>query len=121
MITATPNPRLYAKIDRDLTALDHNLARAKHGIEIRLSADVPEEILRELSRKNAHLRFTEFKHVFHCINVHYDKWIGVAGDADNATYEHFMMCINEGQLGCSDVGYGSTCIALRDVLQQHAS
>lgn len=82
--------------------------------QVRISAIVPEPILNALSR--VHGKYSSIEHVFHCIPINDQAWVGVAGDGDNGGYEHFVF--RDGNLTISDVGYGCTEIALRDVLNQ---
>lgn len=85
--------------------------------EIRINTTVPEDILSALSRTRG--KFSDLVHVFHCIQIGTDKWVGVAGDGDNAAYEYFVM--DRGRFTCTDCGYGCTDFALRDVLNKEIS
>ena len=89
--------------------------------KIRINNRVPEEILRALSRATLH--YSRFEHVFHCIQLDFKRWIGVAGDGDNAGYEWFIYngaedgpSREQDRLTHSDVGYGSTDFALKEVI-----
>ncbi len=91
--------------------------------EVRINTDVPVPILTALA--NARLTFSAFEHVFHCIRLDYDKWIGVAGDGDNGGYEWFIYNGAEDgptqpqdRLTHSDCGFGSTDWALKEIINQ---
>jgi hypothetical protein len=80
--------------------------------ESKLKSRVPAEVLTALARRQG--RFTDMISVFHCIQLDQTHWVGVAGDGNNGSYESFSM--RDGKLTSSDVGYGDTAIALRDIL-----
>jgi hypothetical protein len=80
--------------------------------EIKLKSRVPSQVLAALARREG--RYTNMVSVFLCIQLDVNHWVGVAGDGNNGSYEHFSM--RDGNLTCSDVGYGDTIIALRDIL-----
>jgi len=89
--------------------------------EIRINTTVPEPILRALA--GARLNYSSFEHVFHCIPLGFDRWIGVAGDGDNGAYEWFVFNGAEDgptrlqdKLTHSDCGFGCTDWALKEVL-----
>lgn len=91
-------------------------ARAKNAVATlpQKRFHVPETILVALARQRT--RHSNLVHVFHCIYLGEQKWIGVAGDGDNGAYEYFVM--QKGNFTCSDVGYGDTTKALRDILEK---
>ena len=64
-----------------------------------------------LDRKQ--LRYTDLSYMYHCIWLGDESYCGVVGDGPNGAYEWFVW--RQGQLETSDVGYGSTEAALRDV------
>lgn len=91
--------------------------------EIRINSNVPEPILRALA--GAKLHYSSFEHVFHCIYLGYQRWIGVAGDGDNGCYEWFVFNGAEDgptrfqdKLTHSDVGFGCTDNALKEIINQ---
>lgn len=87
-----------------------------HLPEIRIDRAVPEEVLTALADQNRKQHYSELRHVFYCIWIGPNHWVGVAGDGDNGAYEHFVM--RDGKLTCTDVGYGCTEVALRDILNE---
>ena len=106
----------------DIPSIKREDERMKNP-EIRINTNVPEDILRALA--NARLKFSAFEHVFHCIRLDYDKWIGVAGDGDNGAYEWFIHngsedgpTLPQDRLTHSDCGFGSTDRALKEVINQ---
>lgn len=74
---------------------------------------VPEVVLKALRERRG--EFTDMRRVFECIHLFTDEWVGVAGDGDNASYEYFIVKKDQPP-EFSDVGYGCTATALRDVL-----
>lgn len=83
-------------------------------LEIRINVTVPAGLLEALARVRG--EFSEIKHVFHCIHVDADHWVGVAGDGNNGSYEYFVF--KDGKLTITDRGFGDTTVALRMVLGQ---
>lgn len=81
--------------------------------------DEPPGLFRALERQSAKQEYSSFVHIFYCIHLGAGKWCGVAGDGDNGGYDWFVWC--NGELKCSDLGYGSTEVALRDVLNQEVT
>lgn len=73
---------------------------------------VPPQVEAALLRRRG--KYTDMVDIFHCIQLHTDQWVGVAGDGANGSYEHFSL--KDGVLDCSDCGWGSTDIALLEVL-----
>ncbi len=86
-------------------------------MNIKLPITVPAEIVAALKRKGC-TDYSDLLTVFHCIQLHQDLWVGVAGDGGFAAYEWFVWSDN--RLITSNAGYGDTAIALRDVLQKEA-
>lgn len=91
--------------------------------EIRINTAVPEQILRALA--GARLNYSSFEHVFHCFQLHTDRWIGVAGDGDNGAYEWFVFngakdgpTRLQDKLKHSDCGFGCTDWALKEIINQ---
>ena len=87
-------------------------ANKSREIENRVQNDVPARLLDALSKVRG--RYSSIEHVFYCIQVEGNHWIGVAGDGANGGYEHFDFL--DGQLTISDVGYGYTLDALYEIL-----
>jgi len=85
--------------------------------ENRIYTDIPDSVLDALSRVRC--KYSTLCHVFHCIQLFSDTWVGVAGDGGNGCYEYFIW--KGGRLECSDCGYGATEWALRDVLVKEAA
>lgn len=84
------------------------------GIEVRLSFPPPQGLLEALGQ--ARCKYSNICHLFHLLQVDVSKFVGVAGDGCNATYEFFVW---DGEiLEITDIGYGATEWALRDVLNQ---
>lgn len=83
-------------------------------LENRISTQVPAVILTAISR--VHCKYSSIDHLFHCFQVDIKKWVGVIGDGANGCYEYFVW--HDGKLTHSNDGYGSTDIALRDVLNR---
>ena len=83
--------------------------------EVRIHDTAQPEILAALAREARWWKYSSCEHVFHCIRL-WDCWVGVAGDGDNGCYEYFVW--KDGKLTTSDVGYGCTDTALRDVLKE---
>lgn len=91
--------------------------------EVRIDTSVPDPILAALA--NARLNYSVFEHVFHCIRLDHDRWIGVAGDGDNGSYEWFIYngaedgpTRSQDRLTHSDCGYGDTAFALKEVINR---
>lgn len=84
------------------------------SIEVRLSVKPPQFILAALGQVKG--KYSSICHLFHLIQIDMTRWVGVAGDAGNASYEYFVY--DEDGLRISDCGYGATEWALRDVLNQ---
>jgi hypothetical protein len=76
-------------------------------------ANPPQQLLEALTK--CRLNYISARDIFHCLTVDADYLCGVFGDGDNGAYEWFTW--NAGKLITSDVGFGDTLIALRDVLQ----
>lgn len=85
--------------------------------ELRLTAKVPEAILSALARVS--WQYSSPAHVFHCIQLDLEHYVGVAGDGNNGGYEWFVF--RDGKLTTSDAGYGWTAYALREVLNQEVA
>lgn len=75
---------------------------------------VPPQLERALLNRRG--QYTDMVDIFHCIQLHTDQWVGVAGDGNNGSYEHFSF--KDGKLECSDCGWGSTDIALLEILSK---
>src|SRR6266511_3984295 len=88
----------------------------RRPIENRIGTIVPPEVLGALQTRSG--RYTDIRDIFHCIQLDMDHWVGVAGDGANGAYEHFSL--RGDKFECSDVGYGDTAIALRDILAKEA-
>lgn len=86
-------------------------------MNIKLPITVPAEIVSALQRIG-NTDYSDLVTVFHCIQLHHDLWVGVAGDGGNGAYEWFVW--SDGKLTTSNAGYGDSAIALRDVLQKEA-
>ena len=91
--------------------------------EIRIESTVPEPILVALA--GARLKYSVFEHIFHCIYLGDQRWIGVAGDGDNGSYEWFIYNGAEDgptqmqdRLTHSDCGFGCTDYALKAIINQ---
>jgi hypothetical protein len=82
----------------------------------RIHTHIPAHVLEELAKLQLH--YSTIAHVFHCIQISTTHWVGVAGDGDNGCYEWFSMFGTK--MEHSNVGYGETTIALRDVLTKFA-
>ena len=78
----------------------------------RIQNIVPPQVEAALLRRRG--QYTDMVDIFHCIQLHTDQWVGVAGDGANGSYEHFNY--TAGVLECSDCGWGSTDVALVEVL-----
>lgn len=88
-------------------------------LTLRLSPQPPQEIFAALEGRVG--LYTDFVTVFHCICLSRQNpvhWVGVVGDGENGNYEHFAYL--NGRMVCSAAGYGSTDVALRDVLVKEA-
>ncbi len=83
-------------------------------IQNRIWNKVPSQLLDALEKFQG--RFTDPVHIFHCLCVQTEMWVGVFGDGDNGAYETFVW--TSGKLTCSDVGWGDTALALKDVLNR---
>ena len=83
---------------------------------------IPAHVLDALARRTG--KYSDMISVFHCIQLAECHWVGVAGDGDNGSYEHFSLKLvrmpdsdfKAWKFECSDVGYGDTAAALRDIL-----
>lgn len=91
--------------------------------EVRINATVPEPIL--LALAGARLKYSSFEHVFHCFRTCTDRWIGVAGDGDNGSYEWFVFngaddgpSRTQDKLTHSDCGFGGTDWALKEIINK---
>lgn len=87
----------------------------------RINSTVPEPILTALA--GAQFNYSHCVHVFHCISMRDQRWIGVAGDGDNGGYEWFIFNGAEDgptrlqdKLTHSDCGFGSCDFALKEVI-----
>ncbi len=78
---------------------------------------VPPQVEAALLRRRG--QYTDMVDIFHCIELHTDQWVGVVGDGANGSYEHFAL--KNGVLECSDCGWGSTDIALLEILTKEVS
>jgi hypothetical protein len=87
-------------------------------IKIRINKTVPTAVIEKLAQRRG--KYSDLVEVFHCIYMGAGRWIGVAGDGGNASYEHFVAQLDKNgsvkAFDCSDVGYGITTVALRDIL-----
>jgi hypothetical protein len=90
---------------------------------VRIRAEVPEPILQALA--GARLQYSAFEHVFHCIYLGEQRWIGVAGDGGNGCYEWFVFNGAEDgpsrlqdRLTHSDCGFGSPEWALKEIVNR---
>jgi hypothetical protein len=94
----------------------------KTQIENRIVASIPDGLAAALEREALYWRYSSLCHIFHCICIETNWWIGVAGDGDNGCYEWFVAWF-DGQWHCktSDCGYGMTTVALRDVISENVS
>ena len=86
-------------------------------MNIKLPSTVPAEVVSALQRQG-HTDYSDLFTVFHCIQLHQNLWVGVAGDGGNGAYEWFVW--SDGKLTTSNAGYGDSAIALRDVMQKEA-
>jgi hypothetical protein len=59
-------------------------------------------------------QYTDFRDVFHSIQLGACHWVGVVGDGANGSYEWFSY--QSGVVECSDCGFGDSAVALREVL-----
>ena len=84
---------------------------------LKIVCDIPPEIDSALRQRRG--KYTDMETVFHCLRVGDSHWLGVAGDGNNGSYEWFSMPSTL-EFRTSDVGYGDTCIALREILNQEA-
>jgi hypothetical protein len=78
----------------------------------RIRNAVPPQVEAALLRRRG--LYTDMVDIFHCIHLNTDQWVGVAGDGANGSYEYFTF--EGGVLECSDCGWGSTDVALLEVL-----
>jgi hypothetical protein len=78
----------------------------------RIRNSVPPQVEAALLHRRG--EYTDMVDIFHCIQLHTDQWVGVAGDGANGCYEHFSY--KSGVLECSDCGWGSTDVALLEIL-----
>lgn len=89
-------------------------------LENRIYNKVPDGLAAALERNAWAWKYSSLCHIFHCICVETNRWIGVVGDGDNGCYEWFVAWRNgdEGEWNCetSNCGYGETCVALREVI-----
>jgi hypothetical protein len=88
---------------------------------------VPPQVEAALLKRRG--KYTDMVDIFHCIQLDANSWVGVAGDGGNGSYEHFALKLvnvpgsdfKAWSWKCSDVGYGDTLIALRDVLTEEVA
>ena len=94
----------------------------------RIRNNVPPQVEAALLKRRG--KYTDMVDIFHCIQLDADSWVGVAGDGGNGSYEHFALKLvttpeapdmKAWSWKCSDVGYGDTLIALRDVLTEEVA
>jgi hypothetical protein len=84
--------------------------------------NLPADVQRRLAQHQSD--YSELKTVFHAFvwshnfQTQKSSWAGVVGDGDNAAYEWFID--GEDGLKVSNLGYGDTVIALREVLNKVA-
>ncbi len=93
------------------------MSTTTESIEVRIQTRIPPGLL-EMIRSTSHGKYTDFRHIFHCIQTDTDVWLGVAGDGNNGAYEWFIFhdLGSKRTLETSDCGYGDTAVALREVL-----
>ena len=77
---------------------------------------IPDAVLRALDKRVPSLNYSRATTVFYCVWLWGETLCGVFGDGDWASYEWFVW--NGKELETSDSGYGSTSVALRDVLMK---
>jgi hypothetical protein len=90
--------------------------RADGKPEVKISAQVPDEVLKMLAESTG--EYSDFVSVFFCICVADSVYAGVAGDGGNGSYEWFIANTALSNLVTSDCGYGSTNFALFEVLKK---
>jgi hypothetical protein len=85
-------------------------------IDIEVRTPKPSTALLEaLARSDSARRYTATRTLYYEVLVGTDASCGVFGDGANACYEWFIW--TAGKLETSNVGYGDSAIALRDVLK----
>jgi hypothetical protein len=82
-------------------------------IEQRPARQAPAALVSALEQRRG--SYSDMVTIFHCIQLD-NRWVGVAGDGANGSYEHFVFNEDSGKLTCSDCGYGSTSYALLEIL-----
>ena len=85
---------------------------ATTSLNNRIRNIVPPQVEAALLRRRG--QYTDMVDIFHCINLATNQWVGVAGDGANGCYEYFSY--KDGVLECSDCGWGSTDVALLEIL-----
>jgi hypothetical protein len=86
-------------------------------MKIRIHA--PNPPIELLSRLEMHvLKYTDANYLYYCVWVGPDDYCGVFGDGPNGSYEWFVWRSKLGELETSNVGYGDSVVALRDVLNK---
>jgi hypothetical protein len=78
----------------------------------------PAPLLARLERQV--LKYTDANYLYHCVWLDSENYCGVFGDGPNASYEWFIWRGSCGELETSNVGYGDSTVALRDVLNKVA-
>ena len=91
-------------------------ATTRQNISNRIRTEIPEHVMQALNRFKPN--YSIFEHVFHCIEIYPNTWAGVVGSGDMGCYETFYID-SVGTVQISDVGYGQTTVALRNVLTEH--
>jgi hypothetical protein len=76
--------------------------------------DPPLKLLELIEKRSRRLHYTNPSDLFHLVWLDGDNFAGVFGDGANGSYEFFTFLGQE--LTTSDAGYGSSGIALREVL-----
>ncbi len=84
-------------------------------------SSVPEGLVEELEETRSRLHYTSPETLFYCVWLWGETCCGVFGDGENGTYEWFIRkgrqkILDTSNLETSDCGYGSSSVALRDVL-----
>ncbi len=92
-------------------------ATLNNKLNNKIRAIVPPQIEAAILARRG--QYTDMVDIFHCIQLHEDLWVGVAGDGANGSYEYFTF--ENGALKCSDCGYGCTAVALQEVLNKEVA
>lgn len=83
-----------------------------HAIRNKLRTEVPNAVLGAICKHQC--KYTDILDIFYCIQIDHAYWVGVIGDGDMGSYEWFDL--KGADLVTSEMGYGNTLSALRDVL-----